>query len=59
MVVGRVHTVMTVIMTNARNRDMRNPSSPPCNISVTDELMITHGKGKDLAVAVSYINGVI
>jgi len=43
-------------MTNECNREMRNPSSPPCTISGRGELMITNGKGKDLELVVGYIH---
>jgi hypothetical protein len=43
-------------MTNKYNREMKNPSSPPCTISGKGELMITNGQGKDLELAIRYIH---
>ena len=56
MVVGRVHNVTINVMTNECNREMRNPSSPPCTMSGRGELMITNGQGKDLELAIGYIH---
>ena len=54
VVVGRVHNVTTNIMTNECNREMRNPSLPPCTISRGGEPAITNCKGKDLELVVGY-----